>query len=330
MLCCPNTSGSYPNYNIYTCRDTVLYSKKAHFLTADRYVNANAEALRSNFVSHDGQKELVVYDEGNRYTTSYSRISDNFTKALEENINDPSLRDWVLQTFSTTTATDRTVAAVAMMGTLQKYFSYKAYLECGIPSVTLLGTREDWAKLRDAVADPKRLPEFGEETKVWSEVLGVVLNHFVESFDEPDSSEIKDFWQKIAHFSGGGSGPRYWSGWITAFCFWNEEGKYLRQSPIPIPNASMGGRMVLRRNAERHLNIDGQDFHKVDSSELPPARVSVPIIVKDNGAQFSGRMIAGCIGLNVTESGEELEQGGTGLDTLRPETGWWMFEEKET
>jgi hypothetical protein len=87
---------------------------------------------------------------------------------------------------------------------------------------------------------------------------------------------------------------------------------------------------VLRRNAERHLNIDWQDFHKVDSSELPPARVSVPIIVKDNGAQFSGRMIAGCIGLNVTESGEKLEQGGTGLDTLRPETGWWMFEEKET
>lgn len=328
MPYCPNTSGSYPNYNVYTRGDTVLCSRKAHFLTADRYVNANAEALRSNFVSHKGQKELVVYDGGSRYSTSYSRISDSFIQALRENINDPSLREWILQTFSTTTATDRTVAAVAMMGTLQKYFSYKAVLDCGIPSVTLLGTREDWAKLRDAVADPKRLPEFGEETKVWSEVLGVVLNHFVESFDEPNSSEIKDFWQKIAHFSGG-SGPRYWSGWITAFCFWNEEGKYLRQSPMLIPNAYIGGRMMLGRNTERHLNIDGQDFHKVDSTELPPAWVSVPITMDDNGVEFSGRMIAGCVGLNVTESGEKLEQGGTGLDTMRPETGWWIFEEKK-
>ena len=88
--------------------------------------------------------------------------------------------------------------------------------------------------------------------------------------------------------------------------------------------------MMLGRNAERHLNIDGQDFHKVDSNELPSAWVSVPIIVDDNGVQFSGRMVAGCVSLNVTESGEKLEHGGTGLDTLRPETGWWMFEEKET
>ena len=31
-----------------------------------------------------------------------------------------------------------------MMATMQKYFQYVAVLCCGIPSVTLLGTVEDW------------------------------------------------------------------------------------------------------------------------------------------------------------------------------------------
>lgn len=32
-------------------------------------------------------------------------------------------------------------------GDFQKYFSYKMVLKCGIPTVTLLGNREDWAQL---------------------------------------------------------------------------------------------------------------------------------------------------------------------------------------
>ncbi|OCK81550.1 hypothetical protein K432DRAFT_381253 [Lepidopterella palustris CBS 459.81] len=289
------------------------------------YVNANAEALRSHFVSHSGKKELVVVDGGDRYTTSYARIAGKFTGALEKNIKDPSLRDWILQDFSTTTNIDRAIGAIAMMGTLQTYFTYKVYLKCGIPSVTLEGTREDWVKLRDAVADPKRLPAFGKETTEWSKVLRVVLNRFVDCFDHPKASRSKDFWQKIAHYSGGGSGPRYWSGWITAFCFWNEDGKSLRSVSGSWP-ASVLKDLLLPRLVSTTLRIDGQEFHKINSNDVPPALVSVPLIVNDNGKKFDGKLIAGCVGYTVSESGERLEKGGTGMDTLKPETGWWMFE----
>jgi hypothetical protein len=48
-----------------------------------------------------------------------------------------------MPTFSTTTVNDRTTAAILMMGSMQKYFSYTCCIECGIPSVTLLDERKD-------------------------------------------------------------------------------------------------------------------------------------------------------------------------------------------
>ena len=65
-------------------------------------------------------------------------------RLLEKNIVDPELREWIIPDFSTTTRDDRVVASVLMMGTLQKYFSYTLSIVCGLPSVTLLGTEEDW------------------------------------------------------------------------------------------------------------------------------------------------------------------------------------------
>ncbi|KAE9365893.1 hypothetical protein N431DRAFT_562585 [Stipitochalara longipes BDJ] len=52
---------------------------------------------------------------------------------------------------------------------------------------------------------------FAGEAKIWYELLAPVLACFVVSFDSPDAPETIDFWQKVAHYSGGGSGPTYFS-----------------------------------------------------------------------------------------------------------------------
>lgn len=95
--------------------------------------------------------------------------------------------------FTTTTDTDKVVCSVVMMATLQKYFSYKLCLECGIPSVTLLGERRDYENILKRL---EKLLSFGEETGEWSQLLIVVLEYFLASFDAPGSKETKDFWQK--------------------------------------------------------------------------------------------------------------------------------------
>jgi len=59
-------------------------------------------------------------------------------------IKDPSMVDWILPNFSTTTANDRVVASISLMATLYNFFDYGIETSCGIPNVTMLGTPEDW------------------------------------------------------------------------------------------------------------------------------------------------------------------------------------------
>ena len=50
-------------------------------------MNANAEDLRSFFVSHDGKKELVVrYDGVTRYTMDFSIMARDFAALLKANV----------------------------------------------------------------------------------------------------------------------------------------------------------------------------------------------------------------------------------------------------
>lgn len=130
-------------------------------------------------------------------------------KKIEENVIDPTLREWILPAFSTTTKSDQATASIIFMATMQKYFSYGCSICCGLPSVTLRGRKEDWEKMLQRL---ERLKTFGEEPTEWYGLLKPVFTKFVETFDNPNSEEIKEFWQKIAHYSGGGSGPSYLSG----------------------------------------------------------------------------------------------------------------------
>ncbi|KAL0571202.1 hypothetical protein V5O48_010752, partial [Marasmius crinis-equi] len=187
------------------------------------YVNAHAEELRSLFVAHQGQKELEVVEIGTVKTVDFGKLAERMTHLIHKNVLDPDLRSWIIPDFSTTTPNDRVVASVLMMGTLQKYFSYRMSLICGIPTVTLEGERRDWERLLEKL--PK-LETLGDEPKQFAALLNPILRHFVASFDDPQSESVRTFWERIAHKTGG-SGPYYLSGWITAFCFWDQDGKSL-------------------------------------------------------------------------------------------------------
>jgi hypothetical protein len=123
------------------------------------------------------------------------------------------LREWFLPAFTTTTKSDQATASIIMMSAKQKYFSYGCSMVCGLPSVTLLGTKGDWQKMLSRL---ERLKTFGEEPTLWYGLLKPAFTKFVETFDDPESVQIKDFWQKIAHYSGGGMrAPSYLSGMFS-------------------------------------------------------------------------------------------------------------------
>jgi hypothetical protein len=95
---------------------------------------------------------------------------------------------------------------------------------CGIPRVTLEGEKEDWENILTRL---EKLKEYGDETTAWYHLLVPVISRFVGAFDSPDAEENIEFWQKVAHYQGGGSGPTWIAGWINAFCVFDEKGKWV-------------------------------------------------------------------------------------------------------
>ncbi|KAF2450369.1 hypothetical protein P171DRAFT_426763 [Karstenula rhodostoma CBS 690.94] len=292
------------------------------------YINAHAEDLRSLFVAHEGRKKLVVDAAGSLLTVDFGQIAKNLADMIQENVTRPDLQKWIVPSFSTTTASDRAVAAVLFMGAMQKYFSYGACLACGIPSVTLLGEQADWENILQRL---DVLPEFGAEPAAFAALLRPVLQGFIATFDSDHTPATRDFWGRIAHRVSGGSGPAYLSGWITAFCFWDAHGKSIR----------------------KRCWFDGSRDAacKVEFEDIPNGYATVPLTVNDNGKEYFMTMVAGSFGIEASrrqevtgvedgdataedESGSDTTLSGDGagterqdavLDSIRPVTGWMMY-----
>jgi hypothetical protein len=272
--------------------------------------NGNAEALRSIFVAHEGQQELVVDVTGTIKTVDYGHITQRLAAQAKERLVDPNIADTLLPTFTTTTPHDQAVAAMAFLGVTQTYFGSRIRYGCGFPSVTLLGERSDWADILERIAWFGTLGH--EETDAWTIRLTKVLEYMVASFDTPDIADIKEFWARAVHEAKSqmSGGIVTLSGWLTAFCWWGGDGKRvqsytdeeLRRSHVP---------------GYRRLTLDGVEFPIIRRREVPPGVVTVPVTL-DQGAITKAIFVAGSMGMQVTEEGE-------GQTAAQPASGWWLL-----
>ncbi|KAF0693359.1 Aste57867_15674 [Aphanomyces stellatus] len=246
------------------------------------FVNGNAEAVRASLVKHDGQTELEVRRDGSIYTVDFGDMAMEMTQQVEEYLVDPTLSQWLLPGFSTTTDHDRIVGSVVMMASMKKYFTYLFGLCCGIPNVTLLGTVDDWLAIRSRV---DKLLEFG--LGEWVVMLASILDEFI---DAAKGNVDTGFWQRICHEKEGGSGPSYLSGWITAFCVFNEDGKW--------------------QGSVRAIDVDGDMFESeypiVDMDDIPRGYLTVDVKINDNGVTYDALMFAGYMAFQVKDDRREI------------------------
>jgi len=254
------------------------------------YVTANAEELRDTFVDFQGQRELTIFGLGGIRTADFAGMSVSMTEQIAKNLKDASIRDWILPSFTTTTANDRVVCSIVMMSSMQKYFSYKFCLCCGIANVTLLGTPEDYVALRNKV---DRLATF-PALKKWHALLMPIFDELVNASQGKHSVE---FWSKVCSNHGGGSGPSYVSGWVTAFCCFNEKGEW------------QGDRTTIESVFDGKKTASAYPF--IDDNDIPPGIVSVPVTVDDNGTEYKTKMFAGSM---VQEQVDSM--------TLAPRLDW--------
>ncbi|KZZ92714.1 hypothetical protein AAP_02795 [Ascosphaera apis ARSEF 7405] len=242
------------------------------------YVNKHSEELRSYFVAHEGRKQLNIHCGGTRHTVDFGNLAQQFTDLMHENLVDKSLKEWILPDFSTTTDNDRR------------------------------GEREDWVKLHQKL---DKLGQFGEETATWASLLDPILKRFILTFDSPDSQEVSDFWNRIAREEFVGSGSPELSGWITAFCFFNHEG---RIQPIQ----SFVG--------TQPLVLDGVEYPIIAIKDIPTAFATVPVHLNDNGEEFDTEMVSGSVAMKLSSS-DAFNAGNPGdLTAVQPLSGWAMYE----
>lgn len=149
--------------------------------------------IRNDSLEHDGRhwQELVssLFNETTKYTNS-------------------DFYSFFVPSFSTTTPTQATAYQVTLLNSYKKAFEYVGESGCGIPYITITGTKEDWELIYSRL---KELDKLG--LKYWRIELEPVIQEFINVFD--DKTNVV-FWQDIYKnmFS---YGAVYSSGWIIKF-----------------------------------------------------------------------------------------------------------------
>jgi len=141
------------------------------------HVTENSESLRPHFVSHEGQKSLVVsvpFSKGDP-SADWDRVLAIFQSMIAENTK-PGTGDLTAHNFTTSGPVEKTVGHIHLMGAMQKYFSYGMMTSCGIPSITLLGETSDWESIRNRV-ESFRVYDLGW----WVDALIPIVDQFVKA-----------------------------------------------------------------------------------------------------------------------------------------------------
>jgi hypothetical protein len=306
------------------------------------YILGHAEELRSKFVAHEGQKALSIAIRGQTGNLQFGDFVQRMTEAMQENLLDEGLKDWIMPNFSTTTESDKIVASIIFMGAMSKYFTYDGATGCGLPSVKLLGEKEDWEKILMKI---DKVKDLGDEPTKWHELLVPVLKRFVATFDAPCSMEVKDFWQRILHHLPGGSGqPDYYSGWLAVFSFWSSTGVCIyEETPPPREPSKLEKKAckrcyyVKKKGAAdpsafgscsclgEGLTLDDVRYGRIPVNSVVQGWISVDVRIDDtyygNGIYMT-KMVAGSVGMEFQASGDHGEVRSRNPFSMSSSSSW--------
>lgn len=145
----------------------------------------------------------------------------------------------------------------------------------------------------------------------------------IASFDRPDSQQVKDFWLRAYHSAGqdgSGRSRQTFSGWITAFCFWDEDGDLIDS----ISDEEIRWRECGITVDRKRLILDGTEYPLIYPNEILKGVVSVPVDVQDfhTGLEHKTSMIAGSVAMTVSAAGS-----GKDLTTVQSRSGWCMLQD---
>lgn len=257
-----------------------------------RHVDANAEALRSRLVRHEGRLLLEVRnDELARDASSpteWARTVELLCAEVQTHLGGRAAL--FVADFSITDACARTASQIALLSGVQQYFEYVVRSLCGIPAVTLVGTVDDFRALRTRA---QVLHEF--DLSWWVEALDPVLAKLEETAAKgPDVA----FWQTLYKLVDASGGERV-SGWINAFF------PYLRDQ-----GAERNPWFAARRSDAE----TGSEFDLAGLGAFPSGLASAPFVWHRLERADAMRLVAGFVGVQRARDVSD--------DAVAPALGW--------
>ena len=188
------------------------------------HIHKYSEELRKKFVSHEGKKELTVTrDKLDLDAEDWSGAFKEFRSQIEATLTEDGKAMITENKFSTTSEVIDDVSCIALMDTISKYYSYRMVCICGIPSVTLLGKKEDWMELKNRSERTLQLlssDDLKGEVSLswWKSPLLAVLDKLIQCYDDPESAENKDWMARIYKSEREGyGGHAFICGWVNVF-----------------------------------------------------------------------------------------------------------------
>ena len=205
--------------------------------------NNNAQQLRHFFIAHEGKMKLKI--ESSRFYLNY--FCETFKQMMADNVKDPEFIRAFTQRYTTTTALLGTVSNMFLMNALKEYFSFEMHLSCGIPSIIMEGTLEDWHKLKAFYEYFKNLLE-ETELKEWFKHFDIIMDMFIkmrnlkainnaseDDLDYEATPDIKELCKRVISFVPVGSGgDTILGGWARLFVPYSDKNKIIGGLNKPI------------------------------------------------------------------------------------------------
>lgn len=288
-----------------------------------QHINNNSEALRPEFVAHPGRLTLELRREGvepfrkgfpdNPWPEAFA----GFSSQIRQHIGPK--HDLFVSTFTTTGPVERAASEIVLLDSMQRYFHYGlSQFICGIPTVTLEGTAEDWETIAQRVDGFMAL-----DLDWWLDPLRPILGQFAcAAAGQVDA----DFWRSMYRIC-----PPHQScslesaaGWIALFFPYltDRDGRPTRRNP----------RLSGERDPEEllHPEIAGRSSQSESAMQpgflyqqnVPSGMAKAPFTWQErrpNGdldRRWNMELLAGFVG---------VAQDATSL-RLRPEIGWAVRE----
>lgn len=250
------------------------------------HIHQNQEALRHHFVQHQGKKKLDVVrgdfklgNPLNPWTEVITAFSDQIKQHIGQHHN------LITAQFSTTGDLEKAAFEVTLMDAMKGYFIYWMSL-CGIPSITLEGTTQDWLEISQRI---QRFRAF--DLDWWVDRLEPILTEFVAA-SKGEANTV--FWQDIYKRHNDSGGP-YISGWMIKL----------------FPYLAANNKVERNRYIEK--DPSGAFGDKGISSDYIPHGLSCAPFKFDDGLRVHDMdFLAGFVG--VAQDHE--------TKALRPEIGW--------